>query len=219
MHHLWKKLTAWIDRKPTKVKFSTRVIAYIIDWVIGGIISGLPAVFIYAGVTGRSDMFSDLYVFPALGFSVAWSYLAGCLCVIFGLIYYVYIPYKKYPGQTLGKRWMKLKMIKADGTDIDLKTLLIRQGIGLMLLESGAIVVSTYIRQMLTLLTGIYLEYYIIAVGSFLTIISAVIVFNTPSARSIHDYLAKTRVVLESENFNQISTIQKNKPRHKRRHK
>ena len=74
MRQLWKKLTFWVDRKPSKVNFSTRLIAYALDWAIGGIIAGLPAVAIYGLVTDRSDMFSDLYVFPSLGYSVCWSY-------------------------------------------------------------------------------------------------------------------------------------------------
>ena len=68
-------------------------------------------------------------------------------------------------------------------------------------MEGVSTVVATYIRQLLTLLTGIYLEYYITAVCSVITVVSAVIVFNTPSARSIHDYIARTTVILESDNI------------------
>ena len=31
MRQLWKKLTFWVDRKPSKVNFSTRLIAYALD--------------------------------------------------------------------------------------------------------------------------------------------------------------------------------------------
>lgn len=68
MRILWNKLTFWLDRKPSKVPFASRVFAYVLDWVIGGILCGLPAVAIYSMVTKRDDMFSDLYVFAALGF-------------------------------------------------------------------------------------------------------------------------------------------------------
>ena len=88
MHKLWKKLTRWVDRKPSRVTFVTRGIAYAIDWALGGVICGLPAVAIYGLVTKRSDMFSDLYVFPSLGFSYGWSYLAGFLCFIVVQLYY-----------------------------------------------------------------------------------------------------------------------------------
>ena len=217
MHKLWKKLTRWVDRKPSRVSFLTRVIAYALDWALGGIICGLPAVAIYGLVTKRSDMFSDLYVFPSLGFSYGWSYLAGFLCFLVALIYLIYIPYKIYPGQTLGKRIMKLKIVRIDGKPLDIKTLVIRHIIGLVVLESVAVVVSRYLRQMLTLATGFYFEYYLTAVGAFITMISAIIVYNTPSRRAIHDYLAKTRVALFDEPIQE--PVKKTKPKHKKRHK
>ena len=217
MHKLWKKLTRWVDRKPSRVSFLTRVIAYALDWALGGIICGLPAVAIYGLVTKRSDMFSDLYVFPSLGFSYGWSYLAGFLCFLVALIYLIYIPYKIYPGQTLGKRIMKLKIVRIDGKPLDIKTLVIRHIIGLVVLESVAVVVSRYLRQMLTLATGFYFEYYLTAVGAFITMISAIIVYNTPSRRAIDDYLAKTRVALLDEPIQE--PVKKTKPKHKKRHK
>lgn len=217
MHKLWKKLTRWVDRKPSRVSFLTRVIAYALDWALGGIICGLPAVAIYGLVTKRSDMFSDLYVFPSLGFSYGWSYLAGFLCFLVALIYLIYIPYKIYPGQTLGKRIMKLKIVRIDGKPLDIKTLVIRHIIGLVVLESVAVVVSRYLRQMLTLATGFYFEYYLTAVGAFITMISAITVYNTPSRRAIHDYLAKTRVALLDEPIQE--PVKKTKPKHKKRHK
>ena len=165
-----------------------------------GQLAVFPAVLFYGGITGRSDMFSDLYVFPSLGFPTYWSYLAGVLCIVVAFIYYIYIPYKKYPGQTLGKRWLKIKIVNNDDySDVSLKTLIIRQGIGLFLLEGSAIVVTNYLRQMLTLATGFYFDYYLKLIGMVITMISGVFVLSTASQRSIHDYLAKTRVVGEDE--------------------
>lgn len=215
MRNLWKKLTSWLDRKPSQVKFSTRLIAYAIDWAIGGVIAGFPAVLLYAAVTKRSDMFSNLYVFPALGYPTYWAYIAGILCIIVAFVYFVYIPYKKYPGQTLGKKWMKIKIMRLDGEPLDLKTLMIRQIGGLMLIEGVSMVVANYLRQMLTLLTGFYVEYYLLAIGSFITVISCILVFNTPSHRAIHDYMAKTRVALENEVYVPKKERIKNKKRHK----
>lgn len=48
---------------------------------------------------------------------------------------------------------------------------------------------NSEVRQMLTLATGIYFEYYLTAIGAVLTIISGVMVYNTGSRRAIHDYI------------------------------
>ena len=53
---LWAKHTKWLDRNPVKVPVSKRVIAYAIDWAVGGIISGF-LLFYSMGSTCRSDMF------------------------------------------------------------------------------------------------------------------------------------------------------------------
>lgn len=198
MRKLWGKITSWVDKKPSNVSVSRRLMAYAIDWCLGGILTGLPAVFIYTMVTKKTDMFSDLYVFASLGYSNGWAYLAGSLCLIAALIYYVYIPYKKYHGQTVGKHMLKIKIVKRDYSDVDLKTLLIRQVVGLMLIEGTAIVMTNYLRQLLTLMTGFYFEYYLGIAGRILTTASGIMILSTPSRRAVHDYISGTMVVSEN---------------------
>ena len=89
---VFNALSRWIDSTKNDLPFNKRVGAYIIDWILGGIFSGLPAILCYGFLTKRSDMFSNLYVFPSLGYKVYWSFLAGILCVMFALFYYVYVP-------------------------------------------------------------------------------------------------------------------------------
>lgn len=114
---------------------------------------------------------------------------------------------------------MKIKIMRLDGQPLDLKTLFIRQILGLMLLEGVSMVATNYIRQMLTLATGFYLDYYLLAFGSFITVISCILVFNTPSARAIHDYMAKTRVALEDEEYHITEKKKKSKSKLKNQHK
>ena len=72
---------------------TNRLMAYAIDWALGGIVSGLPAVLIYGFVTQSNEMFSDLYVFEALGYSKWLALFTGLLCLVFSYLYYVVIPY------------------------------------------------------------------------------------------------------------------------------
>ena len=192
---IWNHLTFWVDKNPSTVKLSNRLISYIIDWTIGGIFAGLPAVLIYAGVTKSSKMFSNLYVFLAQGYGMLWVYLAGGLCVVFGLWYYVYVPYKIYPGQTLGKHWCKLKIIKVDNTKLTLKDLILRQVIGLIFLEGVSLTVTRYLLEMLTLSLSFYVDDYLTLLATVITMFSMILVITTPSMRALHDYLAKTKIV------------------------
>ena len=212
MQILINNIFFWVDRSKSRVNFAKRFIAYLIDWFLGGVIGGFPAVCIYAMVTDSSDMLGSLYDIPAKGYSEYWSYLMGSLSLIVAFIYFVVIPLKKYPGQTIGKKIMNIKIMRIDGKQLDLKTLFIRQVLGLMILEGTAVAVSTYLLQMLTLLTKTYVENYTMFVIYALTIASTSLVFLTPSSRSLHDYMAKTRVALSDEEF-QEQVIKNSKKR------
>ena len=192
---VFNALSRWIDNTKNDLSFNKRVGAYIIDWILGGIFSGLPAILCYGFLTKRSDMFSNLYVFPSLGYKVYWSFLAGILCVMFALFYYVYVPLKIYPGQTLGKKWMKIKIVKKDGTDAGLKELLLCYGLGMFLLESGSVVVCQYIRQMITLAFSFYVDYIWQWIGTILIILSVMLAAGTNSHRALHDYFGNTKVI------------------------
>lgn len=192
----YQKLYNITDHTPCLVDTPKRVGAYLADWVIGGILTGLPGVFIYAGLTKKSDMFGGLYVFESLGYSRMWAVLTGVLCILFALFYYVYVPWKIYPGQTLGKKWAGFKMTKLDGSDVDLKTLFIRQVVCIFLLEGAVLIVSNYIRQLTTLTLSYYVDYYWQIFGMIMMALSAILIVKTDSHRALHDYIAKTKLVL-----------------------
>lgn len=100
---------------------SKRLLAYALDWAIGGIVTGLPAVFMYSIVTSRSDMFSNLYVFEALGYDKTYGIIAGFLCLMTAILYFIVIPLKKYPGQTLGKKIAKIKILTWSDENVSIK--------------------------------------------------------------------------------------------------
>lgn len=194
MTGIYEKLYMLTDHTPSDVDTPKRLGAYVMDWVVGGIFTGLPAVLLYSGLTKKQDMFGGLYVFESLGYARSWAFLAGALCILFALFYYVYVPWRIWPGQTLGKRVAGYRIEKVDGTALDLITLLKRQVIGIFLLESAAFIASNYLRQMVTLSLSYYVDYYWQIAGMILTALSLILVIKMDSHRSLHDYIAKTRV-------------------------
>ena len=95
---------------------------------------------------------------------------------------------------------MGFRILKTDGNAVDLKTLILRQFVGLMLLESIALVVSNYLSQLVTLTFMVYVDDVWSVIGSILFVLSTMLVAGTPSHRAIHDYIAKTKLELYDKN-------------------
>lgn len=171
-----------------------RIGAYSIDWVLSGILIGLPEVIVFNLVSGTHDMFSDLYVFSAMGLSVGWAYLCALLSFAVFLFYYIWVPLRVYPGQTFGKHICHLQVFKCDGSDIALPDLLVRELAGLLLIESSSTIMGSYLRQTLTLASGFYVDGILGYAGTICMMLSAVMVVAFRGQRAIHDYLAGTCV-------------------------
>lgn len=80
------------------------------------------------------------------------SLLTGGIVLIFFCVYYLVIPVF-FKGQTLGKRFFKIKIVKANGDNIDLQTLFIREVIGTALLFIMSLGVSILV-EFIVLLTN-----------------------------------------------------------------
>ncbi len=176
-----------------------RLMAYAIDWALGGVLTGFPAVMMYGAITKQSDMFSNLYVFEALGYNKIYGLLAGVLCLIVAIIYFIVVPLKKFPGQTVGKKIAKIQIRTWNDELPGTKDLLIRYGINFVL-ETPMYIISTYLMQMITLLIRFQVESVWTFVGIACTLISATMVIYTKKHCAIHDYVAKTKVVEVREN-------------------
>ncbi|WP_125702245.1 RDD family protein [Lacticaseibacillus daqingensis] len=173
----------------------TRVYATGIDWLVGGVVSGLPGVVAYAVLTGTDKPMKTLYAFREAGFSAGTTMLIAALCLLFGLGYYVIVPWLVFPGQTLGKRFMHLRMVKQDGQPMHLQDYLLRQVVGLVLIEGAATATATYVRVMITAGSGFYVDGYFSIFWNIVTLFSMFLVFGTKRHLALHDYLAKTQVV------------------------
>lgn len=173
----------------------SRLYAYVIDWFVGGIVSGLPAVLLYAAVTRRTDMFSSLYVFEALGYPWALGIGAGVMCALAAVFYFVVVPLVIWPGQTLGKRIAHVQVVRMDGSRVTACALVVRQVLVGFLLEGSGFVVARYIREAAVLITRFDVNYYWEIAGMAITLLSGLLALVCPARRALHDYVAGTRVV------------------------
>lgn len=170
--------------------------AYAVDWALGGVATGAPAVLLYAAVTRRTDLYSDLYVFEALGYPMWWGVLVGVLCILAGLLYYVYVPAKVLPGQTFGKRLFGLEIRRLDGSLPTLGDLFVRYGLVGFLVEGSAFVAGRFVRELVTLIIRIDVATPWSIACLAITAVSALFALYRPKHRALHDAIAGTHVVM-----------------------
>lgn len=175
---------------------ASRLYAYAIDWMLGGIVSGLPAVLTFAMLRHDGTMLGTLYDFEALGYPQWLGLGVAAACVTCALCYFVVVPWKVWPGQTPGKRVARLRVVSVDGTPATLAQLLVRQALGGFVLEGSGFVIARYLREAAVLITRVDVNYYWEIAGIVLTVVSAILAFALPARRALHDYLAATRVIV-----------------------
>lgn len=173
---------------------NARVLATILDWVLGGICSGLPAVIIYALLSGKSQPMTNLYIFSAAGISRQTTIATAGLCLLFAFFYYVIVPWKIFPGQTLGKKMMHVQIVRRDNQPLDLSLLVARQFGFLICIEGLTTAASTYVKVFATLTSRFYVDGYFTAVWLVLTVISIILVFFQKKHLALHDWALGTMV-------------------------
>lgn len=69
------------------------------------------------------------------------SLFSGGVTIIFLILYFLILPLK-WKGQTIGKKFFKLRIVKLDGTPVDFMTLFIREVIGRILIAAMSVGLS-----------------------------------------------------------------------------
>ncbi len=99
---------------------------------------------------------------------------------------------------------MNIAIARKDGQQLTLKDLLIRQVVGLLLLEGMLLTGSTLLRDVISLASGLNFTGILSMSGMIITIVSVLMALLVPSRRMLHDYLAKTHLVpVESDREDQ----------------
>lgn len=167
---------------------SRRFFAYLIDWYVGGLAVALPvssvSMKLFGTVTNQNIM----------SFGTPYSLIAGGLGLLAAFLYYAAVPMFCWKGQTLGKRWLKIRIVGKGGEDASLGNLFLRQLIGIILVEGSLVSASTILHQVLSVLTGQNLVTVLMYAGMAVSIVSAVMVL-IKDHRAIHDYIGGTKVI------------------------
>lgn len=166
-----------------------RFIAYLVDWYVGALVIGFPITLFSQKLFGKPT------VLNLLKFPEPYGVIAGILSLVCGLFYFVVVPTWNWKGQTLGKHLLHLKIVTCNDVDINLKTIVIREVLVIMLFEEGMYNISTIIQQLFTLLTHIEVVRMVVTIFWVITIVSALLVVFDKNAQSLHDRIAHTKVV------------------------
>lgn len=178
----------------SKATLSKRLFAYLIDHTILVLLYAIPIKYIYSVITKKIEnkITLDMFEFP-------YALMVFGICLLISFYYLSYLPVYKHPGKTIGKRILGLKVVKEDGSDPDLRTMLIREGIGVILLEGATYPISGYLYSLLRILTNKNIEKNLIYSFGVITIISIVYALINKDHAMFHDRLAKTKVISTKE--------------------
>ena len=183
-----------VQLKKVNVNNFSRIVAYIIDWYVATMVSSIPIVIITSIVNHTTVITQELNKLPLM-----WGVITGILAIIFYLGYYFVLELKVYKGQTFGKRIMKLKVVKDDGNDVDFKSILLREGLGVMIIEGYLANSSSYLRQIIQLFTDVNIMDISVYLFGIISAISILMGVASPSRKMIHDHIDKTHIISTKE--------------------
>lgn len=194
---LFIKIYTFIDHRNCNVTNGKRLFAYVFDWFFGSLFTTLPMSIMWLMKTHDMQNMASVNVLNmSTHVTVSYAYLGGVLSIVFALFYYIFIPWKIYPGQTPGKRMMGFKITKLDDEEATIGTLFIRQFIGIMLIEGALYSISGVLHSILSLATDINFITPLMYLCLLISVLSGFLLLKGESRRAFHDYLAKTKVVL-----------------------
>ncbi len=166
-----------------------RFLAYLIDWYVGALCTALPMALIASRLLG--DVTNQrLSEYPA-----PYGLVAGMLGLLFAAVYYVVVPLVVWPGQTFGKRMCGLKIVRANEGDLGVAHLVLRQAVGIAIVEGVVISASSVWHQMLSISTGVDFTGPLMYAGFVVALVSCAMVLVRKDHRSIHDFLGDSAVV------------------------
>ena len=116
------------------------------------------------------------------------TYLNSIVGIVIYILYF--IVYQSYNnGQTLGKKWMKIQVLKQDDSKVDVNSLLFRA-----LIPYGIFVNILCLILLISLNKSTYMPLSVWLNNIHLIVIGVTIIMMSVKGRGLHDVLAKTKV-------------------------
>lgn len=198
--YIYTKLKKWFDQTPTNVNINKRFLAYLIDMFIGGLFTNFPIVMIWLYSTKDVETVNRvniLMIYDKISFESAMT--ATLLAMATSIFYYLVVPAYIKKGQTFGKRILKFKIVKVDGRDVGINNLILRQILGIIMVEGMFYGISSVLRWGISIFIGINLTGILMYFGIAMSFISLIMLLFSDSKRMLHDYIGNTKLELVEE--------------------
>lgn len=164
-----------------------RFFAYAVDWYVCTMLCGAPLMLVNSMRTGLAEIDTSL---PPGASGYGWGLAAFAI----GAAYYVLFPLF-WHGQTPGKRLFRLRIVADGGKTPGAPALVLRQLVGVLLIEGAVAFPSQLLREMLARAAGDGAANLVRIAMVALTILSVCLGLYTPGRRMLHDLLSGTREV------------------------
>lgn len=183
------------DKREKKIRYedapvTKRFISYLIDWYVGALCTAIPISIISQKLT--NTMLNQNIV----EFQQPYGIIAGVLAVLFAIFYFVIVPTYIYPGQTVGKRICKIMIVKNDNEQVTIKNMLLRQLLGIIVIEGVLVSASAIWHEIITIITQTNFVTPLMYAGFVISAISILLYLFKGEHRALHDYLGNTKVVM-----------------------
>lgn len=114
-----------------KAPLLRRLLAWLVDAIIIGVV--IVVILLCTSLTAIFNLIKEGTSFNLTLFALIELIQVGLVIEILFILYYISFPVRNH-GQTIGKKMLKIRVVKDDGKDVDFSTLFMRQAIAEQLL-------------------------------------------------------------------------------------
>lgn len=167
-----------------------RFMAYIIDWYFGSVVAMIPFLVI---AMANNVAYND--VLNLAQYTMTEIITGVLISLVSSFLYFFILPWKIYPGQTIGKKIMKLKITNDKNEELTTTNLFIRQIICIWFVEISLHSIGGILLNTLVNIIPVDILFVIKDINIWVVVFSAIMLLITYRHISLHDWIAKTKVI------------------------